>query len=72
VGGTQYTAEELLKEANEKANTYDRGGDRDAQTKNSNDERGKPRGDFDDAGSLDLTRQERNEHQKTWKDNIDV
>ena len=62
VGGTQYTAEELLKEANEKANTYDRGGDRDAQTKNSNNEKGKPRGDFDDAGSFDLTDPERTEH----------
>ena len=72
VGGNQYTAEEVLKGANSNASIYDRGGNADAQTKNANDEKGKPSGYFDDAGSTELTRQERSDHQKTWKDNIDV
>ena len=69
-GGTQYSADELMKEANANLQKYRQGGDPEAQAQNANNPKGKLPGAFDDAGSTSEKPAEKDAHRKRWHDNL--
>lgn len=66
IGGTRYSAEDILKGANEANELSKKGGDKESQERNRNNPNAQAPGPFDRAGNPDLTSKEQKRENQRW------